>query len=70
MMASTPKRPLRKRVHLVRKFAGVGGYGETYGEPVTLAAAPWEAESALKPQREDSASTAEVEPRLRRGRRS
>lgn len=51
MMTDIAKPPLRKRVHLVRKFAGVGGYGETYEAPVSLPAAPWEAESCLKPRR-------------------
>ncbi len=69
MMTSTPKPPLRKRVHLVLKFAGVGGYGETYGEPVTLAAAPWEAESALKPRRGPASAEGIVTNRPR-GRQS
>jgi len=60
---------LRKRVHLVCKFAGVGGTGETYEYPVTLPAAPWESESVLKPRR--SAASAEgIVPKRPRGRQS
>ncbi|WP_126976508.1 hypothetical protein [Frigidibacter oleivorans] len=54
--------PLRKRVHLVRKFAGVGGYGEIYETPVSLPAAPWD-----ELEEPESATDATVPPRRKPG---